>query len=104
MTEPSSPPPAWAEAAARAAAELGLGAALPGLSPADWARVCDRAGQILAGQGQGLPPGWERALAGALGRADPEVLGRADPEVLARDAADAVLAEAGEVFATEDDA
>jgi hypothetical protein len=96
MTDLSSPPPEWAQAAAQAGTELGLGPALSGVDADQWARVCRRAGQILAGRGHVLPPGWDRALARSLGRAD--------PDVLAHDEADAILAEKGEVFAPEDDA
>ena len=95
MTEPPAPP-AWAEIATRAVTELGLGTDCAGIGAQDWARVRDRAAEILAGQGDPLPPDWERALARSVDRAD--------PDVLARDEADAVLAEKGEVFAAEDDA
>ncbi|MCJ2048580.1 hypothetical protein [Methylobacterium sp. J-070] len=98
MTDTSSVPPGWAEAAARAGTELGLGTAFAVMDPEAWEQVCRRAGAILAGQGQTPPPGWERALARASGRADP------DGDALARDEADTVLAEKGEVFAPEDDA
>ncbi|KNY20185.1 hypothetical protein [Methylobacterium sp. ARG-1] len=103
-TEPAATntpaPPTWADAAtnaaARAAAELSLGSAVAGLDAEAWARLRDRTAAILAAEGRPLPPDWERALARALGRAD--------PEVLARDEADTMLAEQGEVFAPEDDA
>ncbi|MGU3404112.1 hypothetical protein [Methylobacterium brachiatum] len=103
-TEPAATdtpaPSAWTDAAtnaaARAAAELGLGGAVAGLDTEAWARLRDRTAALLAAEGRPLPPDWERALARALGRAD--------PEVLARDEADTVLAEKGEVFAPEDDA
>ena len=88
--------PAWMAAATRAAAELGLGSAFAGMDAQAWARVRDRAAGILAAQGDPPPPGWEPALARALGRTD--------SDILARDEADAVLAEQGEVFAPEDDA
>ena len=108
MTDTSSPPPRWAEAAARAGTELGLGSAFALMDPASWDRVCRRAGEILAEQGQALPAGWERALARVSGRADPHAAagGSADDSAgdLARDEADTVLAEKGEVFAPEDDA
>ncbi|GJE14396.1 MULTISPECIES: hypothetical protein [Methylobacterium] len=101
MIDTSSPPPGWAEAVARAGTELGLGTAYAVMDPATWDRVRRRAGEILAGQGQALPAGWERALDRVSGRADPD--GGAG-DALARDEADAVLAEKGEVFAPEDDA
>ncbi|MBE7247036.1 MAG: hypothetical protein INR63_19005 [Actinomycetospora chiangmaiensis] len=101
MTDTPAPPPGWAEAALQAGTELGLGSAFAEMDPADRDRVCHRAGQILAGQGQALPPGWARAMARLLGGAD------SDPpaaDALARDTADTILAEQGEVFAPEDDA
>jgi hypothetical protein len=101
MTDLSSPPPGWAEAAAQAATELGLGTAFPAMPPTDWDRVCRRAGQILAARGEVLPPGWARGVARAAGRSD-SADGPGDE--LARDEADTVLAEKGEVFAPEDDA
>ena len=106
MTDTSSPSPGWAEAAARAGTELGLGSAFALMDPASWDRVCRRAGAILAGQGQALPAGWERALAQVEGRAEPQAAHGDVPagDILARDEADAVLAEKGEVFAPEDDA
>ncbi|MHB2207863.1 hypothetical protein [Methylobacterium sp. CM6257] len=96
MTDTPSPPPEWTAAAARAGTELHLGTDFAGMDAAAWEQVCRRVGQILAGTGPALPPGWERALARAVGRPD--------PDELARDAADTVLAEKGEVFAPEDDA
>jgi hypothetical protein len=101
MTDTPSPPPGGTEAAARAGTELEAGTGFAQMDPATWEQVCRRAGQILVEQGQTLPPGWDRALARALGRADPD-----DPASgeLARDEADVVLAEKGEVFAPEDDA
>ncbi|MCJ2073275.1 hypothetical protein MKK75_31575 [Methylobacterium sp. J-030] len=101
MTATPAPPPGWAEAALQAGTELGLGNAFAAMDPADWDRVCRRTGQILAGQGQALPPGWERAVARLLRGAD---AGLPADDALARDTADAVLAEKGEVFAPEDDA
>ena len=105
MTVPPAPLD-WAatatKAAAQAAVELGLGsAALAGLDAQAWGRIRGRTAEILAVQGSPLPPDWERALAGTLGRADPDALAR---DILARDEADTVLAERGEVFAPEDDA
>ncbi|GAN50414.1 hypothetical protein ABID82_004757 [Methylobacterium sp. PvP062] len=104
MTDIPAPPPGSTEAATRAAdqaaTELGLGTDWAALGAPDWARVCRRAGAILAGQGQAPAPGWDGALARALGRPAPA----ADRDELARDAADTVLAEKGEVFAPEDDA
>jgi hypothetical protein len=99
MTDIPSSSPAWVEAATRAAAELGLGEPAT-LEARDWARVSRRAGEILAGQGHPLPPGWDGALARAVGRPGPGATG----DELARDEADTVLAEKGEVFAPEDDA
>ncbi|QGY03457.1 hypothetical protein MMSR116_17310 [Methylobacterium mesophilicum SR1.6/6] len=101
MTDPSSPQPGWAEAAAQAGTDLGLGTAFPAMQPADWDRVCRRAGQILAARGEVLSPGWERGVARAAGRSDPA---DGPGDQLARDEADTVLAEEGEVFAPEDDA
>ncbi|MCJ2057271.1 hypothetical protein MKL09_11970 [Methylobacterium sp. J-048] len=108
MTDPSAtdpfatePPPAWAAAARQAAAELDLGGALAGLDAVSWARLRDRAAAILTAGGGPLPLDWERALAGTVGRADPDALAR---DILAHDEADTVLAEKGEVFAPEDDA
>ena len=108
MTDIPAPPPGPADAATRAATqaateaatELGLGTDWAALGAPDWARVCRRAGAILAGQGQAPAPGWDGALARALGRPDPA----ASRDELARDAANTVLAEKGEVFAPEDDA
>ncbi|WP_267425656.1 hypothetical protein [Methylobacterium sp. GC_Met_2] len=117
MTDTPAPPPGWAEAAVQAATELGLGTAFAEMDRTDRDQVLRRVGQILAGQGQALPPGWERALARLLsgddlggddpggddpGRADET--GRPADAALARDTADTVLAEKGEVFAPEDDA
>ena len=101
MTDTPSPPPGWAEAAVRAGTELGVGSTFAEMDGVDWDRVCHRTGAILAEQGQALPPGWDRALARAVGRADP---GPPADAPLAQDMADAVLAEKGEVFAPEDDA
>lgn len=108
MTDIPAPPPGWTETATRAATraataaatELGLGTDWSALDAADWARVCRRAGAILAGQGHAPAPGLDGALARALGRPDPA----AARDELARDAANTVLAEKGEVFAPEDDA
>ncbi|MGH1590392.1 hypothetical protein ACRBEV_21210 [Methylobacterium phyllosphaerae] len=100
MTDSPSPPPGWTEAAAGAAAELGLGTDFAALDAQDWARLCRRSGEILAGRGHALPPGWDGALARAVGRPDPAV----PRDELARDEADTLLAEKGEVFAPEDDA
>ncbi|SDN66646.1 hypothetical protein SAMN05216360_11070 [Methylobacterium phyllostachyos] len=101
MTDTPSPPPGWAEAAVHAGTELGVGSAFAGMDAADWDRVCRRTGEILVRQGRALSPGWDQAMARAVGRADP-----APPvdEPLAQDTADAALAEKGEVFAPEDDA
>jgi hypothetical protein len=111
MTETSQPPADWIEAVRRAGGELHLGTDLARPGPADWARICGRAGQILADQGHPVPPDWEAALARALGRPDPDHLApdhlapdHLAPDDLARDEADAVLAAQGEVFAREDDA
>ena len=101
MTDTPSPPPGWAEAAVRAGTELGVGSAFAGMDATDWDRVCRRTGEILVRQGQSLPPGWDRAMARAVGRADP---GFPADKQLAQDRADTVLAEKGEVFAPEDDA
>ncbi|MEL6064773.1 MULTISPECIES: hypothetical protein [unclassified Methylobacterium] len=99
MTDTPSPP-GWAEAALQAGTELGLGSAFAEMDPADRDRISRRAGQILAGQGQALPPGWEGAMTRLLGGAD----SGPPADALARDTADTVLAERGEVFAPEDDA
>ncbi|MCJ2085094.1 hypothetical protein MKK88_03680 [Methylobacterium sp. E-005] len=101
MIDTPAPPPGWAEAAVQAGTELGLGSAFAAMDPADRDRVCRRTGQILADQGQALPPGWEHAMTQLLGGA-----GSRPPadDALARDTADTVLAETGEVFAPEDDA
>ena len=105
MIDTPSPPPGWAEAATRAGTDLGLGTDFAGMEADAWARVCRRAGQILAEQGQAVPPGWEEALAQRLGRGDPGTSpGFPQDDALARDTADTVLAEQGEVFAPEDDA
>ncbi|WP_331304751.1 hypothetical protein [Methylobacterium oryzae] len=60
MTDIPAPPPGWTEtatrAATRAATELGLGTDWSALDAADWARVCRRAGAILAGQGHAPAP------------------------------------------------
>ncbi|MBE7246689.1 MAG: hypothetical protein INR63_17235 [Actinomycetospora chiangmaiensis] len=101
MTDTPFPPPGWAEAATRAGTELGLGTDFTALDATAWERVCRRAGQILAGQGQALPPGWEGALARLFGRGAAAIPAG---DTLARDEADTVLAEKGEVFAPEDDA
>ncbi|SDA21413.1 hypothetical protein SAMN02799622_02727 [Methylobacterium sp. UNC378MF] len=100
MTDIPSPPSGWTEAAKEAAAELGLETDWSALDAPDWARLCRRAGEILGGQGHALAPGWDGALARALGRPDPVAV----PDELARDTANTVLAEKGEVFAPEDDA
>jgi len=61
MTDIPAPPPGSTEAATRAAdqaaTELGLGTDWAALGAPDWARVCRRAGAILAGQGQAPAPG-----------------------------------------------